>query len=85
MPDGFLTAIAAVANVLFLGGGIYIYFALVRQVNARAPVAPGEAERTFGWPEAILASGLATLFMLNAWVAYARIVGRLKRRVYEKS
>ena len=72
MPDGFLTAVAAVANVLFLGGGIYIYLALVRQVNARTPTFPGEAERTFGWPEAILASGLAALFMLNAWVAYAR-------------
>ena len=67
MPDGFLTAVAAVINALFLGGSVYIYLSLVRQIAARAPLREGEDElRTFGLPDAILASALATLFIVNA-------------------
>lgn len=72
MSDGFLTAAGAVANALFLFGGIYIYLALVRQLSARLPLVAEEPERTFGLPEAVLGLGLAVLFLLNAWVAYSR-------------
>ena len=34
--DGFLPALSAVIPALFLAGGVYIYVALVRQINARA-------------------------------------------------
>lgn len=73
MPGGFLTAIAAVVNILFLFGGIYIYLALVRQLQARLPDFARPAGRRFGFPEVILAVGLTALFLFNAWVAYSRV------------
>lgn len=72
MPGGFLTAVAAVANILFLLGGFYIYLALVRQVRARASLGAEEEGRAFGFPEVVLAAALAALFLFNAWVAFAR-------------
>jgi len=38
MPDSVQTALAAVTNVLFLLGGLYVYLALVRQISSRVPV-----------------------------------------------
>jgi membrane protease YdiL (CAAX protease family) len=73
MPDGFLTALAGATNVLFLLAGIYVYFALTRQIGARRheePEAGGEV-RTFGIPDVVLALMLATLFVLNAATAVA--------------
>src|SRR5947209_4529104 len=70
MSDGFLTVFAAVINALFLGAGVYIYLALVRQISSRpALLGPGVETKTFEFPEAILASALAFLFLLNAMVA----------------
>jgi membrane protease YdiL (CAAX protease family) len=66
MPDGFFTAVTAVTNALFLLGAVYIYLSLVRQIAARGPVLLDEAATGFGWPDGILAMGLATLFALNA-------------------
>jgi len=71
MPEGFLTAIAAVTNALLLVGGIYIYVALARQIGARAIPLTEEGERTFGLPEVLLALGLSSLFLLNAAAASA--------------
>ena len=66
MPDGFLTALAAVTNALFLVGSVYIYLSLVRQIGARA-MANGDAPGpSFALPEAVLALALATLFAINA-------------------
>ncbi len=73
MPEGFLTVIAAVVNVLFLLGAVYIYLAILRQVSARPTPSAEETGRRFGLPEALLGVGLASLFMLNAWVAYSRV------------
>ena len=56
---------AAVVNALFLAAAVYVYLALARQIAARAP-SIGALEPTFGWPDAIAAFGLATLFALNA-------------------
>jgi membrane protease YdiL (CAAX protease family) len=67
MPDGFLTAVAAVTNTLFLLGAAYVYLSLVRQIAARGPAAPEETPRGFSWPDGILALGLATLFAANAF------------------
>ena len=66
MSDGFLTAVAAVANALFLLGAIYLYLRLTRQIAARPDEPEEETTRTFGLPDAILAIGLATLFAMNA-------------------
>jgi len=77
MPNGFLTALAAVTNALFLIGGIYIYLALVRQIAARTGGIAEENERTFGLPDAILALGLATLFTLNAAASSSLQTGKL--------
>ncbi len=72
MPDGFFTVLAALVNALFLGAGVYIYLALVRQIASRpAPVIPSE-EKTFELPEAVLALALASLFFMNAFTASGR-------------
>ena len=65
MPNGFLTALAAVINALFLVGSVYIYIALVRQIGARTGEAAEGTERTFGLPDVFLGGALATLFVLN--------------------
>ena len=67
--SGFLTALAAVMNALFVVVGIYIYIALIRQIAVRSPAAPVEGEKTFGLPEMVLAVALATLFAMNVAVA----------------
>lgn len=67
MSDGFLTALAAIANALFLVGGLYIYLSLVRQIQRRSSDASEDAlTRTFGWPDALVAFLLSILFALNA-------------------
>ncbi len=66
MPEGFVAVFAAIVNVLLLGGGVYIYLALVRQIRATEPATVGEGERTFGRPEIFLSLGLSTLFLFNA-------------------
>lgn len=66
MADGFSTAVSAVTNALFLAGGFYIYLALARQIAARATEHAEEGARTFGWPDAVLALALASLFLANA-------------------
>ncbi|MEP6823054.1 MAG: hypothetical protein ABI946_11980, partial [Chthoniobacterales bacterium] len=66
MPEGFLTVVASILNVLFLGGGVYIYLALIRQISVTDPLPLAEGERTFGRPEIYLALGLSALFLYNA-------------------
>ncbi|MDQ6622335.1 MAG: CPBP family intramembrane metalloprotease [Verrucomicrobiota bacterium] len=63
-----MTALAAVANALFLGTGVYIYLALIRQIGRRANTSAETEARTFAWPDAIFAGILAVLFSLNALV-----------------
>ena len=63
--SGFLTALAAVMNALFVVVGIYIYISLIRQIAVRSPAEPVEGEKTFGLPEMVLAVMLGTLFALN--------------------
>jgi hypothetical protein len=56
--EGFFSALAALIPALFLAAGVYIYVALVRQINARLVEPEGILERRFGWPEAVLAGFL---------------------------
>ncbi len=72
MSDGFITAIGAVTNAIFLLAGIYVYLALVRQIIARPAVEPALEERTFGLADVVLAAILCTLFLLNALTAAAQ-------------
>jgi membrane protease YdiL (CAAX protease family) len=65
MPEGFLTFLSAVTNVLFLMGGIYIYLALVRQINARTNTGVEEPQATLGLPDVLLAVLLAALFAFS--------------------
>ena len=70
--SGFLTALAAVFNALFLVAGVYIYISLLRQISARtasAEFANRDEQKTFGLPEAVLGAALATFFALNAAAA----------------
>ncbi|HEY0370101.1 MAG TPA: type II CAAX endopeptidase family protein [Chthoniobacterales bacterium] len=69
MQDGFFTGVAAVINALFLGAGIYIYLALVRQIVSRDAPEGEPTERSFELPEAILAIVLGALFVMNAAAA----------------
>ena len=79
---GFLTALAAVINALFLVAGIYIYVSLLRQIAARSEVEGAEGHKTFGLPEAVLAAALATLFALNAAASSAQ-AGKLVLRTQD--
>ncbi len=67
--DGFMTALGAVFNALFVLGAVYIYLSLVRQIAARSESEPPDGARQFGIPEAVLALLLAALFIWNAAVA----------------
>ena len=75
--SGLLTVLAGLFNALFLVAGVYIYVSLLRQIAARADVAAPEGERTFGLPEAVFATGLATLFGLSVAAAPAQQVRAL--------
>ena len=63
--DGLIPTAGAVINAFFLVAGVYIYISLMRQIAARAPNLEAPPARTFGWPEAILATLLAFLFLLT--------------------
>lgn len=63
--DGFLSALGAAIPALFLVAGVYIYVALARQITARSIEPADTLTREFGWPEATLATLLATLFLWN--------------------
>lgn len=72
--DGFLPAVSAVINAFFLVAGVYIYVSLARQISARVTEPDIIPVRRFGWPEAILASLLALLFLYT-------LVGAAPQRV----
>ena len=72
--SGFLTVLAALFNALFLVAAVYIYVSLLRQIAARGGAGAPEGERTFGLPEAVLATGLATLFGFSVAAAPAQQV-----------
>src|SRR6266404_650751 len=63
--DGLFPALSAVINAFFLVAGVYIYVSLLRQIAARGSNPEAAPVRTFGWPEAILATFLASFFLLT--------------------
>src|SRR4029077_8161317 len=61
--DGFLSALAAVVPALFLGAGVYIYVALIRQISVRVTEPSATPIRGFGWPEGTLATVFVLIFL----------------------
>lgn len=80
--SGFLTALAAVMNALFVVAGIYIYISLIRQIAVRGRSLPEEGEKTFGLPELVLAIGLGSLFAMNVF-ATAGQTGKMVLRTQD--
>ena len=64
--DGFLGPLGSIANAFFLVASIYIYVSLLRQIAGRPIDATVTTDRQFGWPEAIVAVLLGTLFMASS-------------------
>lgn len=62
---GLLPALSAALNAFFLIAGVYIYVSLLRQIAIRTPNVEAPPPRTFGWPEALLATVLTTFFLLT--------------------
>ena len=65
---GLLPVLSAALNAFFLVAGVYIYVSLLRQIALRTPqveVLEASPLRTFGWPEALLATVLTTFFLLT--------------------
>lgn len=62
--DGFLPALSVLIHAFFLVTGVYIYTSLVRQITSRVLPPELEPSRKFGWPEALLATFLSTIFLL---------------------
>ena len=80
--SGFLTAIAAVMNALFVLAGIYIYISLIRQIAVREPGVPAEGEKTFGLPDVVLAVMLGSLFAMNVFFASGQ-TGKIELRTQD--
>jgi len=76
--EGFFSALAALIPALFLAAGVYIYVALVRQINARLVEPEGILERRFGWPEAVLAGFFILLLLYGLAASTSRDVTRVQ-------
>jgi membrane protease YdiL (CAAX protease family) len=63
--EGLLPALSAALNAFFLVAGVYIYASLLRQIAARRQNPDAPPLRTFGWPEAVLATFLVFFFLLT--------------------
>jgi membrane protease YdiL (CAAX protease family) len=63
--DGLIPALSAALNACFLIVGVYVYTSLLRQIGARTPDIEAPPLRTFGRPEAILATVLTLFFLLT--------------------
>src|ERR1700750_416431 len=72
-----LPALSAVLNAFFLIAGVYIYVSLLRQIALRTPEVDAPPLRTFGWPEALLATALTAFFLLTI-SGTARRVSRME-------
>ena len=78
--DGFLSALGAVIPAFFLVAGVYIYVSLIRQISARPVELSPTPTRGFGWPEATLATLLATWFLLNVLASASHDIHAIRSR-----
>jgi len=78
--DGFLPALSAVTNALFLLASVYIYVSLARQLRARSLEIPEASIKTFGLGDAILASAVSAWFILNIAASASQNLTHLRSR-----
>ncbi len=79
MGDSFLSALGSITNALFLVASIYIYIALLRQINSREREVP-TTDRRFGPAEIAVAVFLTSLFALSSLGASSAEIVRLRTR-----
>jgi len=63
--EDFLSAVGSIANALFLIASVYIYVALLRQINRRDRD-PTDTDRGFGAAEVALAVFLIAVFAFSS-------------------
>src|SRR3954451_15357423 len=57
--------VVSTAAVLWFILGLYVYIALIRQISVRIPSGEAVAAKTFGIPEALVATFLMSLLVVN--------------------
>jgi len=75
--EDFLSAVGSIANALFLIASVYIYVALLRQINRRDRD-PIETDRAFGAAEVALAVFLIAVFAFSSLGASSAQIVRLR-------
>src|SRR6476620_8325666 len=73
--EDFLSAVGSIANALFLIASVYIYVALLRQINRRDPI---DTDRGFGAAEVALAVFLIAVFAFSSLGASSAQIVRLR-------
>ena len=73
--EDFLSAVGSIANALFLIASVYIYVALLRQINRHDPI---ETDRDFGSAEVALAIFLIAVFAFSSLGASSAQIVRLR-------
>src|SRR5437764_820140 len=75
--EDFLSAVGSIANALFLIASVYIYVALLRQINRR-DCDPIDPDRGFGAAEVVLAVFLIAVFAFSSLGASSAQIVRLR-------
>ena len=68
-------------SAFLLLAGAFIYIAVIRQINARPPPVPVAPMKTFGLPEATLATALSFLLLLGVLASFSNPPGEFGNRV----
>jgi len=75
MLAGVSSILLGLAFFIFIGIGLSIYLAVIWQIGARRAAATQSAPdalKTFGWPEACLATALVLFLLLNIFASFGR-------------
>ena len=84
LAGAFSSALWTLFGSLIVLAGVFVYLTLIRQINARRTTANGEAgvatKKTFGLPEAFLATGLVLFLLMNVTTSLGRAPIRLTSR-----
>src|SRR2546423_11358704 len=78
LAGAFSSAVATLLGAFFVFAGILVYATLIRQVSIRRPPLPPEPgavqPKTFGLPEALLATVLILFLLVNVTASFDRPV-----------
>jgi membrane protease YdiL (CAAX protease family) len=76
LAGAFSSALWTLLGSLILLTGAFVYITLIRQINARRAIANAEIDaaprKTFGLPEAFLATGLVVYLLMNVIASFGR-------------